>query len=112
MFPAACFRGRLQPGRHRPAGDVRPAGDTCHDPAYPQENLAQAGQILYANEDQLWLWDEASQEKILVNLPAEAVSPHISPALLFSEIPAASSSCRSNQMVAFAYRTLSPEGSQ
>ncbi|MCX7976421.1 MAG: hypothetical protein N2646_05040 [Bellilinea sp.] len=36
-------------------------------------------QILYVNENAVWLWDEDSHQKTPVELPADAVGPHLSP---------------------------------
>lgn len=35
--------------------------------------------LLYVNEDEVWLWDEASDGQSRVELPADAAAPHLSP---------------------------------
>ena len=35
--------------------------------------------ILYVNENTVWLWDEISRQKTALELPADAVAPHLSP---------------------------------
>lgn len=51
---------------------------TCLPPAeYPPE--VNSIQILYVNEDEVWLWNEETKEKMPVELPADAVAPHLSP---------------------------------
>lgn len=48
-----------------PAEDVPPPPDSI--------------QILYVNENAVWLWDETTRQKTPVELPADAVGPHLSP---------------------------------
>lgn len=35
--------------------------------------------ILYVNENRVWLWDEISRQKTALELPEDAVAPHLSP---------------------------------
>lgn len=64
-----------------PASTAAPRTDllSCPIPDGSQENPSQPLQLLYTKNDQLWLWDEISQEQTLVDLPPDAVAPHISP---------------------------------
>lgn len=62
------------PGISTPSSELLP----CPSPKLPQTESAQPMEILYVNENQIWLWDEASQEKTQVGLPPGAVAPQIS----------------------------------
>ncbi len=51
---------------------------TCPELEQPQLDLELPRQVLYVNGNQLWLWDEGSQDKAQIELPAGAAAPLIS----------------------------------
>ncbi|MFN7037165.1 MAG: hypothetical protein ACK4SN_12470 [Bellilinea sp.] len=51
----------------------------CLPPTEDVPPPAASIQILYVNENKVWLWDENSRQKTAVELPADAVGPHLSP---------------------------------
>ncbi len=63
-----------------PTGTSTPSSKflPCPSREPPQAEPAQLVEILYVNENQIWLWDEASQEKTQVEFPTGAVAPQIS----------------------------------
>lgn len=51
----------------------------CLPPTEDVPPPAASIQILYVNENKVWLWDEQTRQKTPVELPADAVGPHLSP---------------------------------
>ncbi len=51
----------------------------CLPPGEEVNRAAVSIQILYVNENNVWLWDERTGEKTLLQLPEDAVAPHLSP---------------------------------
>jgi hypothetical protein len=56
-----------------------PAAQLLECPEAGQEPLAtEPLRLIYVNEDDVWLWDEASQARTRVRLPDEAMAPRVS----------------------------------